>query len=68
MLTIETKLVKGRRVFAKSSAILMDEGIQYLVKVFPSRQTKSQKASVGVSVERVILQSLNAHAADSYAG
>ena len=55
-------------MFANKWAFLIDEGIQYDVKVFALQESKLQMASVGVSVDQIILKSLNLQEPESYKG
>ena len=48
VMTLNTQLIKGQRVFANKSDHLIDEGISYNLAVSARRETKHKKASIGI--------------------
>ena len=58
-MTIHTHIFEERLVFHDQTDVIMDEGLQYVLKVQASSATKLKEASIGVSVERIVCSLLH---------
>ena len=52
ILTIKTQKFNGKTIFTAKEGTLINQGIQYVVQVFPTKETELFMAHLGVSIRR----------------